>query len=219
MKAIVFLLVLGNLLFYAMTQGLFGHPDNPDANRINQQFEAERIRIVSRGEAPASKAGEAATEKPADICLRWDALDLGNADRLEIHLKENFAALAINRQTVAGEGSSWWVSIPPLANKAEADRKAAELRQLGIGDYFIIQDNGANRFAISLGLFSSEKGGQDRLNELKAKGVRSARVTVRPGKDTHYQLEAAGAVADKAKLDEWLAEILPSHPAQACKTR
>ena len=50
---------------------------------------------------------------------------------------------------------------------------APELRQLGITDYFVILD-GPNRFAISLGVYSSEKGGQERLAEVKEKGVRSA---------------------------------------------
>ncbi len=216
MKVIVFLLVLANLLFYAMSQGLFGRADHPDAGRIDQQIAVDRIRIVSRGEAPAGKTQEVATKLP-ETCLRWEAMDLGSADRLEIFIKENFAQLAIKRQTIAGEGSSWWVFIPPLAGKAEAEKKAAELRQIGISDYFIIQDNGTNRFAISLGLFSSEKGSQDRLAELKAKGVRSAKITIRPGKDTQYLLETSGPVENKAQLIELLSELLPKNPPQACK--
>lgn len=217
MKVIVFLLVLANLLFYAMSQGLFGRADHPDAGRIDQQIAVDRIRIVSRGEAPASKVPEPVAAKIPETCLRWEAMDLGSADRLEIFIKENFAQLAVKRQTIAGEGSSWWVFIPPLAGKAEADKKAAELRQIGISDYFIIQDNGANRFAISLGLFSSEKGSQDRLAELRAKGVRSAKVTIRPGKDTQYLIETSGPAENKAQLVELLSEVLPKSPPQACK--
>ena len=54
MKALVFLLVLGNLLFYAFSAGYFGRPDNPDAGRVEQQILPERMRIVSRGEAPVT---------------------------------------------------------------------------------------------------------------------------------------------------------------------
>ena len=36
MKALVFLLVLANLLFYAFSSGYFGHSDNPDAARIDR---------------------------------------------------------------------------------------------------------------------------------------------------------------------------------------
>ena len=217
MKALVFLLVLANLLFYAMSNGFFGTPENPDAGRINQQIAVDRVKLVSRGEAPAVKTAEPVTAKPADSCLRWEQLAIADADRLEVFIKEKFADLNVKRQTIAGEGSSWWVFIPPLPGKAEADKKAGELRRLGITDYFIIQDNSSNRFAISLGVFSSEKGGQDRLAEVKTKGVKSARVSVRPGKETQYAIEAAGPLADKAQLTDALTDILPKNPPLNCK--
>ena len=44
MKVLVFLLVLGNLLFYAFSAGYLGHPDNPDAARVDQQITPERLR-------------------------------------------------------------------------------------------------------------------------------------------------------------------------------
>ena len=67
MKALVFLLVLANLLFYAFGAGYFGRPDNPDAGRVEQQVAPERMRIVSRGEAPGAppvKSEQAAPRKP-----------------------------------------------------------------------------------------------------------------------------------------------------------
>lgn len=217
LKVLVFLLVLANLLLYALSNGLFGHPDNPDAGRIEQQIAPDRIKIVSRGEAPAGKAPEPVTDKANDSCLRWDALAMREADQLEILIKEKFPDLAVTRQTQAGEGSSWWVHIPPLASKQEAEKRAGELRQLGISDYFILLDNGNNRFAISLGVFSSEKGGTERLAELKAKGIKTARVIMRPGKETQYQIEARGPLADKAGLTEVVSGIVPKTPAAHCK--
>lgn len=217
MKVLVFLLVLANLLFYALSNGLLGRQDNPDAGRIEQQIAVDRIKLVSRGEAPAVPVPETPVAKASDSCLRWEQLSGADADRLEVMLKEKFADLSIKRQTIAGEGSSWWVFIPPLPGKVDAERKAAEIRQLGISDYFIIQDNSSSRFAISLGVFSSEKGGQERLAEVRAKGIKSARVNVRPGKETHYHLEAAGPLTDKAALTEQLAETLPNTPPAHCK--
>ena len=216
MKALVFLLVLGNLLLYALNNGLLGHPDNPDAGRIDQQIAVDRIKIVSRGEAPA-KPSPPPAEKTAESCLRWEQLAVADADRLEIFIKEKFPDLKPKRQTLAGEGSSWWVYIPPLPGKAEAEKKAGELRQLGISDYFIIQDNSSNRYAISLGVFSSEKGGNERLAELKAKNVKSARLVIRPGKDTQINLEASGSLPDKAEFTEQIAAFLPKNPPLSCK--
>ena len=70
MKLLVFLLVLGNLLFYAFTAGYFGRPDNPDAGRIEQQVAPDRLRIVSRGEAPAVPAKAGAPTPLPDAAAR-----------------------------------------------------------------------------------------------------------------------------------------------------
>lgn len=219
MKSLVFLLVLANLLFYALSAGLLGRPDNPDAGRMAQQIAVDRIRLVSSGEvpsSPAAPAAEAVTATPSR-CLRWESLSVADSDRLETLLKERFPALAAKRQAQPGEGSSWWVYIPPLPGKAEADKKAAELRQFGISDYFILQDNGARRFAISLGVFSSQARGQERLAELKAKGIKSAVLTVRPGKETLFGIEASGPLPDKEALTQAVADLLPNAAAQPCK--
>lgn len=236
MKALVFLLVLFNLLFYAFTQGYFGKPENPDADRIDKQVLAERMRIVSRGEVPAPPAKAPESVKPAvvveeakalepaskvdeapPVCLVWEHLSVAEADRINSLLAYQFADFKVTRQAQAGESEStgWWVFVPPLPGKAEADKKAGELRQLGVTDYFIIPD-GPNRFAISLGIFSTEKGGQERLVELKGKGVRSARLTPRPGKDGTVSLQATGPEAGKSGLLEAVGKVLPKTEVQAC---
>lgn len=234
MKALVFLLVLFNLLFYAFTQGYFGKPENPDADRVAKQVLAERMRIVSRGEVPASPAKapepvnpavvveEAKSLEPASrgeaaapVCLVWAHLSVAEADRINSLLADQFADFKVTRQAQDGESSGWWVFVPPLPGKAEADKKAGELRQLGVTDYFIIPD-GPNRFAISLGIFSTEKGGQEKLLEVKSKGVRSARLTPRPGKDGTVSLQASGPEAGKTGVLDAVGKVLPKTEVQAC---
>jgi hypothetical protein len=220
MKTFVFLLILGNLMFYAYSEGYLGTPENPDAARVASQVEPERIRIVSRDQEPPlpaangkAKEAVAAAGEPAalpsaaepasavdgKVCLAWDSLPAADADRLNTLVASRFPDFRIERRLESGESGGWWIYITPQANKGEADKKASELRQLGVTDYFVIQD-GPNRFAISLGVFSGEKGGQDRLAELKAKGVRSARLMQRPGKDGTISLLAEGPAAGQAAL-------------------
>lgn len=208
MKTLVFVLVLGNLLFYAFSAGYFGHPDNPDAGRLAQQVAPEKMRLVSRGEAPPVVKPAEPPPAPApdpepvveNTCLRWDNLATAEADRLGKLLADKFAAFKTSKRTVASEGSGWWVFIPPLPGKAEAEKKGGELRQLGVDDYFIIQEAGPNQFGISLGVFTSEKGAQERLAELKGKGVKSARQGPRPGKESSIRLEASGPLAERDAL-------------------
>lgn len=227
MKALVFLLVLVNLLFYAFTGGYLGRSGNPDAGRVEQQLAAERVRIVARGDQPPPKGSNGGGDRQAEtvsprnaeleeLCLVWERLPAADADQLASTLAEKLVGVRVERRAVASEGSGWWVFVPPQASKADADKKAGELKELGIKDFFVIQE-GPNRFAISLGIFSAEKGGQELLAELKSKGVKSAKVGPRPGKESHFSVQARGPLARQADVQDLAAGIVPKVPAQACK--
>jgi hypothetical protein len=69
------------------------------------------------------------------------------------------------------------VLIGPYVERPEAERKAAEVRRLGVADVAVIE-NVQGRF-VSLGVFSNAQGAQARLNEVRGKGVTSARVSER----------------------------------------
>jgi hypothetical protein len=150
------------------------------------------------------------------VCLAWRQLSVTDADRLSALLAKRFGDFKLIRKTLASEGNGWWVFVAPQPSKADVDRKAAELRELGVKDFFVIQD-GPNRFAISLGVFSTEKGSQDRLAELKAKGVRSASAGPRPGKDSVVNLQARGLASEKPAVLAAVAEVLPKVQTQGCK--
>lgn len=79
----------------------------------------------------------------------------------------------------SGAVSSWWVHVPSLGSKEAAERKAAEIRKLGVDDLFIVQDPGPAQFAISLGLYKNEVQANRLLESLREKGVRSAQVAGR----------------------------------------
>lgn len=232
MKAVVFVLVLANLLFFAYAEGYFDRPENPDAERVAQQVKPESIRVVARDEAPPLRAGDErrdettpppaapAQEKaapPDAVCLSWSGLAAKDADRLAALLGERFQDFKLSRQLAPGENATWWVFIPPLPSKADADRKAGELARLGIEDYFVVQEAGPNRFAISLGVFSSEGGAGERLAALKTKGVRSARSGLRSGKGALAAIEVRGPASREAALRQAVSAVLPDIPGKACQ--
>ncbi len=224
MKALVFLLVLGNLLFLAFAGGYFGAPDNPDAGRVGQQLVPERVRVVGYDQTPPARAeveklvAEAPPPaEPEELCLVWEHLPADEADRLASTLAEKLAGIRVERRAVPVEGAGWWVMVPPLANKTEADKKVGELKELGINDLFVVRDAGSYQFAISLGVFSTEKGGQEHLGRLKAKGVKSAKLIRRPGKETQFAVEARGPLAKKAEVEELAAGVVEKSPAQVCQ--
>ena len=224
MKALVFLLVLGNLLFLAFAGWYFGGPDNPDAARVGQQLAPERVHIVGYGQTPPAKeeveklvAEAPPPPEPEELCLVWEHLPADEADRLASTLAEKLAGIRVERRAVPVEGAGWWVMVPPLANKTEADKKVGELKELGVNDLFVVHDAGPNQFAISLGVFSTEKGGQEHLGRLKAKGVKSAKLIRRPGKETQFAVEARGPLAKKAEVEELAAGVVEKSPAQICQ--
>jgi SPOR domain len=224
LRVLVFLLVLANLLFFVFAGGYIQRADNPDAGRFAQQLAAERVRIVGHGLTPpargAAEPRPVETEPapvPPELCLLWGPLQASDADQLASTLAEKLAGVRVERRAVPSERNGWWVMVPPLASKADADKKADELKDLGVKDLFIVHDAGPSQFAISLGVFSSEKGGQGRLSELKAKGVKSARLVPRPGKESQFTIEARGPVANKADIEEIATGIVPKLAAQDCK--
>jgi hypothetical protein len=217
LKVVALVLFLANLLFLAFGAGYFGHPANPDAARLEQQLEPGRVRIVGYGNQPPPLPAERRSEVEEILCLRWEHLAGGEADQLASTLAEKFEGVRVERRAEPAEPSGWWVQVPPLATRAEAERKAAELKQLGAGDLFIMQDAGANYLAISLGVFSSERRAQERLAELKGKGVKSARVLPRPGKESLFALEARGPLERKAEVQAFATTLAPRAAALPCR--
>lgn len=221
MRTLVFLLILANLLFLAWTQGYFGAPANPDAQRATQQLLAERVRIVARNdaEAEALKAGKPARivdRKAADVCLLLAELSIIETERLEARLAEKLPSFRAQRLAVEGR-TSFWVFIPPLASRQDAENKAAELKRLGVADFFVIQENGPNNRAISLGLFASHDAAETHLAALRAQGVKSARIVERNSRGASASLELSGPETQVEALRQFVAELLPEGKPVPCR--
>lgn len=234
MKLLVFLLALANLLFFAAAEGYFGRSDNPDAIRMQKQITPENIQVAGRGEPPAAveknakpaepaKAAapeapkEAAAPQPTDACLAWSGLATKDADRLSALLAEKFDDFKQARRITPAGSSAWWVFIPPQSAKPDVDKKAAELKKLGINDFFVVQDAGPNHWAISLGIFSAESGAKARLNSLKEKGVRSAKLGPRNHQEAVHSLEARGPAGRTQAVQVAVAEVLAGIQGSACQ--
>jgi hypothetical protein len=217
MRLIVFLLVAANLAFFAWAQGYLGERENPDAVRLTQQLEADKLRVLSRDEAPQKSSTPAVPVQPApEKCLAWSGLTVASADQIEAGLAERFAGLRSTRHVIP-ETSSWWIFIPPQPSKAEAEKKAGELKRLGAPEFFIVQEPGPNRFAISLGIFSSEEAAEERFESLRAKGVKSAKVARRTViSPEQVSLEATGPEPMVEAARQSVQQQLPEIKTVAC---
>lgn len=225
MRKLFWLLLLGNVILFALMQrgGLWRDDQLAQAQPALNE---EKIRLLddpqSLSAARSSTSTVHASQNPfgsslqlsltisspvatktyAPVCLEWG--DFSGAD-----LKLATVALSAlqlgnkldNRQVE--QIIRYWVYIPPLGSKSTVSEKVAQLKARGVGEYFIVQDAGPWKNAISLGVFSTQEAAQNYLNVLRAKGVRSAKVGERAGKQkaTIFILNGVGP-ATEARLTD-----------------
>lgn len=202
LRVTVLVLFLANLLALAVWKGgLGGGASGGEPERLSNQLNPERLRLVAEVSQPApapvvaapaavapaesAPAPEPVPAPPAQAadtappaCVAFSGLSADQAAELSARVAKTGAGFKLSESRGVG-ASSWWVHIPSQGNKEGADRKAAELRRLGVDDLFIVQDAGPNQFAISLGLFRNEQAAGRHLNLLREKGVRSAQIASR----------------------------------------
>lgn len=211
MRALFLLLLLANLALYAWSR--YGVPDQAAVAPLSRQIAPDKLKVVAPANLPpVSAAGKpAATSAPAPAaalaCVEWGSFTVADAPRAEQAL-EPLGLGARLGQRRSEEQAAWWVFIPPQDNRQGALRKAAELKQLGVEDYFVVQEEGAYRWALSLGVFRTEEAAQARLAALRGQGVRSARVGARDTVVPKVWLQVKGVDAPlQARLKEIARQI------------
>ncbi len=214
MRTLFFLLLLGNVVFFAygrLGDGLFPG----DSGLLLQQIKPEAIRVLGSEQLAKAAAGKPEKTVP---CLEWGAFvgrEAGRADEALAPLAVLAPGAKLTQRRV-DETATWWVFMPPQGTRAAATVKTNELKRLGIEDYFIVQEDPKFRFAVSLGVFRTQEAASNRLEQLRAKGVRTAQVGAR---DTQVQRiwfqvrDVSEAVA--AKLNE-LKQAFPGSELKEC---
>ncbi len=217
MRTAFFILALANAAFFAYSWLGVGAEINGDAQVVGQQINPEKIRLLTpeqvnaltRNKPEAAKpdatkpdATKPETPKSAGSCLEWGALQGGDVARAAQALEPLGLGARLTQRKLE-EVAAYWVFIPPLANRQAATQKAAELKRLGVDDYFVVPDDPKWRNAISLGVFKTEDAAKVRLEALRAKGVKSATSGARDTQlsKTYFQVRETNA-AVTAKLNE-----------------
>jgi hypothetical protein len=173
MRALFFVLVLANLVFFGWEAGYIGPPAPKlgEPERLTQQITPEKIRLVSANTAQQLETAA----RVRNNCVEWGSFPQQDADRVQAALAPLSLGERLSTHKV-DEAAQWWVFMPPQGGKTAADRKTDELKRLGVGDYFVVTDDGPNKWAISLGVFRTEDAARSYLAAVSAKGVKTARV-------------------------------------------
>lgn len=222
MRTAFLILLLANVGLLAWWR--YGAPPDAAADPapLARQIEPEKLKVVSPKDLPPpSPAKPVPVLKPepspppppppvALKCLEWGSFTIADAPRAEKTL-EPLALGPRLAQRRTEETAGFWVFIPPqkTANQRQAAlRKAAELRNLGVEDYFIVQEEGQHRWALSLGVFRTEEAAQARLATLRTQGVRTAVVGARETVVPKVWLQVKGVdPALEAKLKELTVQV------------
>jgi hypothetical protein len=194
MRIVFLILVAANLAFLAWAQ-YFSFAEAPAEGVLARRSDPDKLKIV-----PALESGPAG-------CLEWGAFALADYPRAEKALEPLGLGARLGQRRIE-ETVGWWVFIAPQGSRAGALRRAEELKALGVNDYFIMGEETDAPWALSLGVFRSERAALARLARLRDMGVRTALVGSRDTVVPRIWLQVKGV--DPA-LEARLKEIARQH--------
>lgn len=134
-------------------------------------------------------------------CFIWKNVKVADDDFKKIQrilVEKNFSQLKIvdSNQIQEISNNRWWIYIPPFASRQDAEKRAKELLQNTITEYFIIKD-GEFKNAISLGIFSQEKTATDFLKGLRLRNVNEAKMLIRENKKLIKNVEISNFISEQ----------------------
>lgn len=226
-------LLLANVGIFAYHQGYLESllPEGREPARLSGQINADKIKLISADAATAVPAAPPEPEPPvlepvlaaaaskareALSCTEVGNFEAAEAKRFEARLASLSLGDKLSRRAVQ-DVARHMVYIPPQGDKDGAEKKANELRRLGIKDFYVIQDAGDLHWGISLGVFKTEEAARAYLTTLSQKGVRTARLGVHSVTSNKVAFRVRALDADKkSALDRIKAEF-PMQEMRTCE--
>jgi hypothetical protein len=177
MKRIFWLLVVINLVLLAYFNAAILLPSKP-AIKLTE-ITPEKIKILTQPEIDALplKTTPLNFETHGENCYEWGTFsdtNLNNAQSMLANLNIQATAKTINSK----QSIRFWVYRAPLKNTAEAQKKAAEYKSLGVRDLFVVQEEKWKN-AISFGVFEDEQLATKLMQELRTKGIKNIEKSLR----------------------------------------
>lgn len=188
-RGLFFLLVLANLVAFAWTQGYFGNRDEGrEPGRLADQLHPEKIVIAQAGKEPA------APPPPPTACKAVSGLPVAEVETVRALLESRAEGAEALGVAVKPEGESqvFTVAIVGLTGKAAAEKKAGELRTLGISEFKSGESTRLGGWTIVFGVFDNEAAAGNALAALNKKGVKSARIEAGEKRAAAARLEVRG---------------------------
>ena len=211
MRAWFLLLVAANLAFFVWTRYVAPGSEGADPAPLSRQVAPESLKLVPPPER-AARSGDAAASRS---CLEWGSFSTSEAARVATLLEPLTLGPLLTQQR-SDESAHWWVYLPPQGSRPAALRKLEELKKLGVQEYFVMQEEGRWRWAVSLGVFRTEEAAKSRLEAVRALKVQGARVGERDTQVTRVWFRVADADATLRNAFKELAQGSPGTEIRDC---
>ena len=179
MKWLFGLLLVASLGFFAFMQWGWTGAGDSKSQQPQPPFNSEKIKLLpaaSFSDSPAQSAVQSAS-----ACMEWG--DFSGSDLTRA--TEALSALKLGNnlsQRQVEHTIGYWVYIPPAKNSAEVEKTVAQIKKLGLEEYFVVQEAGTWQNAISLGVFKTEEAARKFRESIKVKGLESAKAGERMSK-------------------------------------
>jgi hypothetical protein len=205
MRLFFLIVLLANVATFAYIRHTDGRT-GADSQIALLQISPDKVKLVKAG--AISLAANRERPLPAAACVEWGAFSADDAARAAAALAKFDFGDRLSRRDA---GESFWVHIPQKS-RADAEKKANELRALGVADFYIVQEAGPVQFAISLGVFKTEEAANNHLAQLRPKGIRSAIIAPYGAVATTFVIREPGDATTMR-----LAELKSEFPGAALK--
>jgi hypothetical protein len=200
LKFVFWALLGANGILLAYGQGLLGQPAEGarEPARLKNQLAPERMQQLTPTQArlmaasvtpvpPAEAPVPPPEPAPAPVtqnlvaCVQAGPFSTADARRFEARVARLGLAPRQSRiEMPFQEVTSRLVYLPPNGGREGAQRRVAELKERGVTNFFIMQnDTSPLRHAISLGVFKSDGAAQKLVADLQRQGVRGVRILPR----------------------------------------
>lgn len=225
LRALVALLLLANLAYFAWSRGHLGQLGLPaqttgEPQRLGQEIRPDTIRLLN-GPKPEAPAATTVTPAAAPVpsadptaCYEANGFTPAQAELLRAELRLlNWGAEAwqLNEQRSAGR---WIVYMGRYDSAEQATRKKAELRALGV-EYRDVNTPGLTP-GLALGTYSSEEAARTALRQVEGSGVRTARVVQERPESVSHQLRLPAITEAQRNQLNGLREAMAGKALQPC---
>lgn len=225
LKILFGLLFLANAGLIAYQHGYLDawSPSSHEPTRLQQQLNAGQLKLMPTAlvkpvvAAPEEEKTLARADKISNVmaCTEVGNFDAAEAKKFEAQLAVLSLGERLTRRALP-EAARHMVYIASQGGKEAADKKAGELKRLGVEDFFVIQDGSALQWGISLGIFKSEEAARNQLAVLSQKGVRSARIGAHNPAANKFAFQLRGLDASAKDRVGKIKEDFPRQELREC---